>query len=292
MYRLKKFEIRASEIADYLNQSLQGEDFVINDPHFIRTPKSSIRLAECCNLEGNQVLMISDEPVSSNLCAGYILSPNPDLDLAYVLREFYATSSPNQIHPSAVVSEEARIGRNVMVGAHAIIGPDVELGDNTRIFHNVILTGPIHIGKYCVIKDGAVIGSEGWGFINDEEGIPVHAPQLGDILIEDRVWIGSNTTIERGMIEDTIIRNDVKIDDLVHIGAGSLIGQKTKITAGVVVASHVLIGSNVHIAPGAVIREDLKIGDDVIIGMGAVVIEDLSPGCSYVGNPARLLRKG
>ncbi len=291
MYRIKKFEVRASEIADYLNEPLVGDDFIISDPRSIRAFKSSERsYIDGGRVEG-QLLIISDQPVPVHLCTGYIITQTPDLDLAYVLREFFATAPINQIHQSAVVSSEARIGRNVMIGAHAVIGPDVEIGDNTKVFQNVVINGPVLIGKFCVIKDGAVIGSEGWGFINDEDGIPFHAPQLGLIRIGDRVWIGSNTTIERGMIEETIIHADVKIDDLVHIGAGTQIGQKGKLTAGVVVASHVIIGENVHIAPNAVIRENLSIGNDVVVGMGAVVIEDLAARNTYVGNPAKLLIK-
>jgi UDP-3-O-[3-hydroxymyristoyl] glucosamine N-acyltransferase len=291
MYRVKKFEIRATEIADYLNEQLVGNEFIITSPHSIRTYKSSERSLMEVKRSGSQILIISDQPVPVDLCTGYIISQNPDLDLAYILREFFSTAPINQIHPSAIISAEAQIGRNVMIGAHTIIGPDVTIGDNTKIYHNVVINGLVNIGKFCVIKDGAVIGSEGWGFIDDEDGIPFHPPQLGLISIEDRVWIGSNSTIEHGMIEETVIHSDVKIDDLVHVGAGSHIGRKSKLTAGVVVASHVTIGENVYIAPNAVIREELNIANDIVVGMGAVVIGNLTAGNIYVGNPARLIKK-
>jgi UDP-3-O-[3-hydroxymyristoyl] glucosamine N-acyltransferase len=292
VYRLKKFDVWASEIAGYLNKELVGEDFIVKHPRCIKTETfiGHSVVGEQSG-EGDKIFLITTRPISEMKCSGYIVSDQPDLDLAYILREFFATGSANQIHPSAVVSEEARIGRNVMIGAHSIIGPDVEIADNSKILSNVAVNGQVSIGKFCVIKDGAIIGSEGWAFVNDEDGIPFHAPQLGRILIGDRVWIGSNTTIERGMIEDTTISKDVKIDDLVHIGAGSHIGEKCEITAGVVVASHVLVGKNVRIAPNAVIREGLRIGDGVTIGLGAVVVKDVPLGSIYVGNPARLLRK-
>lgn len=291
MFRIKRFEIRASEIADYLNKTFVGDDFTLRDPFSIRTLGSSQQVSVDAMNCDKQTLILTSRILPSHHCGGFIITETPELDLAYVLREFFATSPANEIHPTAIVSGEARIGRNVMIGAHSVIGPDVEIGDNTKILSGVVINGLVSIGKFCVIKDGAVIGSEGWGFINDEDGIPMHTPQLGLIRIEDRVWIGSNSTIERGMVEETIIQVDVKIDDLVHIGAGTYIGEKSELTAGVVVASHVTIGKSVHVAPNAVIREELTIHDGVFIGMGAVVIGDLSTGCRYAGNPARLIRQ-
>jgi len=291
MYRLKKHDVWASEIAGYLNKTLEGEDFKITNFHCIKTETAIKRLRREDVDNGAKILLIAKHSIPEFSCAGYIQSENPDLDLAYILREFFASSPINKIHPTAFVSPEAHIGRNVMVGAHSVIGPDVVVGDNTKILNSVVINGLVTIGKFCVIKDGAVLGSEGWGFIKDEEGVPFHPPQLGHILLEDKVWIGSNSTIERAMTEDTVIGADVKVDDLVHIGGGSRIGSKSELTAGVVIASNVVIGSNVRVAPNAVIREDLHIGDDVLVGQGAVVIDDLPAGHIYVGNPARLLKQ-
>jgi len=291
MYRIKKYDVWASEIAGYLNKSLEGEDFKLASFLSIKT-ESAIKHLRKEDVDASmKTLLIAKHPIPDYRCAGYIQSENPDLDLAYILREFFASSPLNEIHPTAVVQPEARIGRNVMVGAHSVIGPDVVVGDNTKIFNGVVINGLVTIGKFCVIKDGAVLGSEGWGFIKDEEGIPFHPPQLGHILVEDKVWIGSNSTIERAMIEDTLIGADVKVDDLVHIGGGSRIGSKSELTAGVVIASNVIIGKNVRVAPNAVIRENLQIGDNVLVGQGAVVIDNLPADQIYVGNPARLLKK-
>jgi len=291
MYRIKKYDVWASEIAGYLNKTLKGEDFKITSFHSIKTESALKRLRGEDVDAGEKTLLLGKNPNPDLPCAGYIQSENPDIDLAYVLREFFATSPLNEIHPTAVVSPEVRIGRNVMVGAHSVIGPDVVVGDNTKILNGAVINGLVTIGKFCVIKDGAVLGSEGWGFIKDEEGIPFHPPQLGHILLEDNVWIGSNSTIERAMTEDTVIGADVKVDDLVHIGGGSHIGAKSELTAGVVIASNVFIGKNVHVAPNAVIRENLHIGDNVLVGQGAVVIDNLPAGHIYVGNPARLLKQ-
>jgi len=291
MYRIKKIEIWASEIAEYLNKSLMGKDFVIKDHHSVKTEKSFKNYLFAEEDVKEPVLVLSRKPFEQLKAGGYIISENPDLDLAYLLREFFTVTPINEVHKSACIAETAKIGRNVMIGANSVIGADVIIGDNTRILNNVIINGPVEIGKFCIIKDGSVIGSEGWAFINDEDGIPLHVPQIGRILIKDGVWIGSNTTIERTTIDDTIIQENVKIDDLVHVGGGSVIGKKVQLTAGVIIAYYVNIGNCSTIAPNAVIRERVSIGENVLVGQGAIVVSDLEGGNVYVGNPARFLKK-
>lgn len=291
MFRLKKIDVWASEIAEYLNRELIGEDFLVKSPRCIKTLGSLMRLQADAQFKGEKTLLISEQEIPDSGCAGCIISNTPELDLAHVLLEFFATTPVNKIHPSAVISEETNIGRNVMIGANSVIGPDVEVGNNTKIFSNVVINGPAVIGKFCVIKDGAIVGSEGWAFVEDEDGNPFHAPQLGRIFIEDRSWVGSNSTIERAMVEDTVISAYVKVDDLVHVGAGSIIGKRSMLTAGSIVAYNVVIGENVKIAPNAVIRENVQISDNVVVGQGAVVISNLAADKVYVGNPARVLRR-
>ena len=291
MYRIKNIEIWASEIAEYLNKSLVGQDFIITNPRFVKTDRSFGSDLTATGEAKDPVLVLSRGPVEKLKSGGYIISENPSLDLAYLLREFFTVTSISEIHKKATIAESAKIGRNVMIGANTVIGANVIIGDNTKILNNVVINGPVEIGKFCIIKDGSVIGSEGWAFINDEDGVPLHVPQIGRILIKDRVWIGSNTTIERTMIDDTIIEENAKIDDLVHVGGGSVIGEKAQLTAGAIIAYYVKIGSNSVIAPNVVIRERVSIGENVLVGQGAVVISDLEEGNIYVGNPARFLKK-
>lgn len=292
MYRLKKQDVRASEIAAYLNQGLQGEDFYVTEPGDLLTP--GIRLGRTGPSPerdaANGYLVIAPEPLGVP-ARGFIRSLTPELDLAGILAEFFVLRPIHAVHPTAQVDPEARIGRDVMIGAHSVVGPDVEVGDHVRILCHVVLNGPVRIGAECVIKDGAVIGSEGWLFLEGEDGRRVHPPQLGRVLLGDRVWVGSNATIERAMLEPTVIEADAKIDDLVHIGGGTIVGPQCEITAGTVVARQVRFGRAVRVAPQAVIRERLRIGDGAVIGQGAVVVNDLEAGVTYVGNPARPLKK-
>ncbi len=287
MFNRRKHEVWASEIADYLNSQLIGEDFIVQGPNAIKTPRSFAKLATS---SGGEVLLLTDRDAPGQRRAE-IRVKNPDLNLARTLREFFASASIHTIHVSAIIAPEAKIGRNVQIGAHTIIGPDVQIGDNSIVLQNVVINGPAILGRCCVIKDGAVIGSEGYAFVEDEDGTPFHAPQLGRILIGDRVWVGSNSTVERAMIEDTVIHDDVKIDDLVHVGNGSVIGAKSMLTAGSVVANDAVIGQKVLIAPNAVIRERVTIADNVIVGLGAVVVKSIATSGVYAGTPAVLMKK-
>lgn len=297
MYRIKTRAVRASEIAQYLNQELHGEDFLVQGPEALRTPRMLERAARSHSsglpeISDRPLLLLSDTPPRvAGQVAGFVLSERPEADLTYVLLEFFSLLPIHSVHPSAHIDPEARIGRNVMVGPGSIIGPDVEVGDNTVILSRVVLSGRVRIGKYGVIKDGAVIGSEGYGFVQDEGGTPIHPPHLGQVLIGDRVWVGANSTIERAIIEDTRIGDDVKIDDLVHIGNGSIIGRRSMLTAGVVVAYGVVLGAGVRLGPGATVREERTVAEGVVVGQGAVVVSDLRVPGTYVGNPARPLER-
>ena len=290
MYRLKKREMWASEIAQYLNAELVGEDVLIGEPRAIRTPSTQGGLPSRPETDP-ALLLIAHGSVPPETGTSYIVSENPDLDLAYVLLEFFTGSTAHTIHQTAQISENAVIGRNVMVGANSVIGDDVEIGDDTRILNNVVIHGPAQIGEDCVIKDGAVIGSEGYRFVKDEQDRLVHPPQLGRILIGDRVWVGANSTIERAMINDTIIEDDAKIDDLVHLGNGSRVGRKSLLTAGCTVAFDVVIGEEVTVAPNATIRHSVTIASHITVGQGAVVVNDLTSSGVYVGVPAKRLEK-
>jgi UDP-3-O-[3-hydroxymyristoyl] glucosamine N-acyltransferase len=290
VYRIKNREIWASDIAEYLNRELVGQDFALRTPYDVRTPETLARRGGSV-VHGTGCLFITDRPPKEGQCTAHILSPRPELDAARSMIEFFVTTSNQTIHPSAQIEEGVSLGRDVRVGANSVVTADVVIGDGTRILNNVVIDGPVTIGKSCVIKDGAVIGSEGYGFVEDEEGRLIHPPQLGRVLLGDRVWVGSNSSIERAMLTETVVEDDVKIDDLVHVGSGSVIGKKCLITAGSVLAYDVVIGEAVSLGPNVAIREGITVAAHVVVGQGASVVSDLLVEGVYVGVPARLLRK-
>ena len=290
MFKPKQNEVWAAEIADYLNKPLLGENFLLTDFTAVRTEGAARKRADRGGEPGDKILVISERPITGLAGVSQIVSPHAELDIALTIREFFSIAPVNEVDPSAHIAGEAKIGRNVMVGPFSVIGPNVEIGDNTQIFSHVIINGPARIGRWCTLKDGAVIGSEGWGFIIDEEGGTMHPPHLGRIAVEDHVWIGSNSTVERPLSDATIIAANAKIDDLVHIGADAYVGENCEILAGSIISRNVRLERNVRIAPRVVVREDRHIGEGALIGLGSVVVKDLEAGGIYVGNPARFLR--
>lgn len=289
MYKLKKQEISASDIAQYLNLPLCGEDFPLHGPHEIKIIEGELK-KEIRN-ENIPILYFTNTEKNLSSSGCYIVTNNPYFDVALILKEFFSTPIEDGIHKTAQIGPDVIMGRNVRVGANCVIDSNVEISDNTWIMNNVSIHGPVVIGKSTVIKSGAVIGSEGYSFVEDGQGNYIHPPQLGRIRIGENVWIGSNSTIERAMLSDTIVEKGVKIDDLVHIGKGSCIGENSMITAGCVIAYDVRIGRNVVLGPNVTIRESLSIIDEVVIGQGAVVVKDIDTPGIYVGTPARYLKK-
>lgn len=298
MFKLKHPEIFASDIAGFLNKDFTGKDFIVNQlssysnpqNHSLLYVKKGKPVPSLNGLKG--VLVLSDEPVKNEEegCA-IITVENPKLEFIKVANEFYVESETAAISSSARISEKANIGRNVTIGENVVIGPEVTVGENTCISPNTIITGRVKIGKNCLIGGNSTIGSGGYNFETDEKGNPMHHPPLGEIIIGNQVWIGSNTSIEMAAFDQTIIGDLVKIDDLVQIGYNCTIDEKCMITAGVILNRNVKIGKNSLIAPNACVRDDMSIGQGATIGTGSVVIKDVPDNTVCAGNPAKPLKK-
>lgn len=289
MYKSKKQEILASDIAQYLNLKLSGEDILLDGPHNIKilTPTKKHFIMDESEKPILYFSLVNDIPP---YVKSHIISENPLYDVALILKEFFSSPVDEGIHKTAQIGLDVIIGRNVRIGANTVIDSNVEISDNVWIMNNVTIRGPVKIGKSSVIKSGAVIGSEGYSFVDDGHGNCIHPPQLGRILIGNNVWIGSNTTIERAMLEETIIEDGVKIDDLVHIGKDSHIGKNCMITAGCVIAYNVNLGEEVILGPNASVRESITIISGVIVGQGSVVVKNIDKKGVYAGVPAKFLK--
>jgi UDP-3-O-[3-hydroxymyristoyl] glucosamine N-acyltransferase len=299
MYRLKKIDIYASEIAEYLSLKLIGHDVLIKFPCSVdNIMPNSITFIDCkekfasislANCKENLFIVPlgMDYSLTNN---GFLVSLKPKIDFIKVLNEYFTEPDNFHIAVSAKISPDAIIARNVSIGENVVIGPEVTIGENTEIRNNVIIDGPVKIGGNCIIKDNASIGSTGYHFEVDEKGHPLQCPNLGKIIIGDNVWIGTGTAIESASFDNTIIGDSVKIDDLVQIGYSSIIGEKTMVTAGVIVSRYVKIAESCTIGPNSTIGENVNIESNSIIGMGSVVLSDIEKNAVYVGNPARFLK--
>lgn len=194
------------------------------------------------------------------------------------------------VHPSARVDASAEIAAFVVIGAGAVVGPrsrvaahssvgaNAALGSDTRLHERVTVCTGVRVGNRCILHPGAVIGSDGFGNARDG-GQWVKVPQLGSVHVGDDVEIGTNTTIDRGALTDTVIEDGVRLDNLVHVAHNVVIGAHTAIAASTAIAGSTRIGKRCLIGCGVVILGQLSIGDDIVIaGVGVVTRSLDTPG--------------
>jgi UDP-3-O-[3-hydroxymyristoyl] glucosamine N-acyltransferase len=293
-------KITSKTLSSFLNKSYKGPDLEVN----IHKPLSDIsdncltfakrycrEFEDILNSNKNILAIVTPE-YDNRLACSYIVSESPRLDYLRIIRNFFILEEKIfGISPSTIIEDGAVIGEDPIIGAHCYIGKDVSIGDNVNIHHNVVIIGKVSIGDNCTIKSGAIIGEEGFGFERNEDYVPEAFPHTGMVIIGNNVFIGSNSSVERGTIGATEIQNNVKIDDLVQIGHNSLIGDNTMVTAGTIICGGVEISKNCYIGPNVTIRQRVKVLEKGYIGMGAVVIGDVMPGTTVVGNPAKELIK-
>lgn len=189
------------------------------------------------------------------------------------------------IAANAVVSAGAVIGDNVQIGAGCFIGENTKIGQGTKLWANVSVYHDVEIGEHCLFQSGAVIGSDGFGYAN-EAGKWVKIPQLGRVIIGDRVEIGASTTIDRGALDDTIIHDDVILDNQIQIAHNVEIGQGSAMAACSVVAGSTTIGKYCQIAGLVGINGHIDICDGVMLtGMTMVTKSITEPGAYSSGMP-------
>lgn len=198
------------------------------------------------------------------------------------------------IGANSVIASGVELGDNVIIGANCVIGEGTVVGANTRIWANVTIYHNVRIGQSCLIQSGAVIGADGFGYAN-EKGRWCKIPQLGRVIIGDRVEIGASTTIDRGALDDTIIGDGVIIDNQCQIAHNVEIGDNTAIAGGVIMAGSLKIGRGCMIGGASVINGHMEICDNVVItGMGMVMRPIKEPGVYSSGiplQPNKLWRK-
>lgn len=186
----------------------------------------------------------------------------------------------------AYIAKGVRLGRNVKIYPHAYIGDNVTIGDDTVIYPGARIYYGCRIGSRCVIHAGAVIGSDGFGFAPDAQGVYHKIEQLGIVLIEDDVEIGANATIDRSTMGQTVLRRGVKIDNLVQIAHNVVVGEHTAMAAQVGVAGSTQIGKHCVFGGQVGIAGHITIGDGVQLGAQSGVPNSVEAGSRMLGTPA------
>ena len=194
------------------------------------------------------------------------------------------------IHPSVVMSETARIGRNVVIGPGTVIDEDCRIGDRCRIGSNCYLGPGTILGEDGFVQDNAAIGCVGLGYHTAPDGERLFFPHMGAVVLGREVVVGAGSVIVRGELDDTAIGDRVRLGNLVNIGHNVQIGAQTVISSGTCVAGGAKIGEGCNIAADVSINAKRTIGDCSQIGLGSVVVRDVSSGVSVFGVPAAPLR--
>lgn len=219
-----------------------------------------------------------------------ILSDNPKLIFFKAIELLSEINQQYSIAKTAVIAQTSKIEENVFVGEYTYIGENVLIGQGTYIGQHVVIGDNVVIGENCNIKSGAVIGERGFGYSKCDRKYQ-QIPHFGTVVIGNDVDVGNNTCIDRGTIDDTEIRNGVKIDNLCHIAHNVLIEEDSIIVANVSIAGSVHIGKNVYVALSSSVLNQKRIGEGAVIGMGAVVTKDIQDETVCAFSPARVIRK-
>jgi UDP-3-O-[3-hydroxymyristoyl] glucosamine N-acyltransferase len=188
------------------------------------------------------------------------------------------------IAPFVVLEENVIIEDNTYIGAHTVIMKDSKVGQNSKIYPNVVIYENCCIGNNVILHSGAVIGADGFGFI-EIGGTQVKIPQVGNVIIDDDVEIGACSCIDRSTIGTTLIKTNAKIDNLVQVGHNCKIGEHTVLCAQVGLAGGTITGKNVYLAGQVGVAGHLTIEDKTMVGAQSGVASSLSTG-KYFGYPA------
>ncbi|MBN2418278.1 MAG: UDP-3-O-(3-hydroxymyristoyl)glucosamine N-acyltransferase [Deltaproteobacteria bacterium] len=201
-----------------------------------------------------------------------------------VVEETAVIGKDVSIYPMVYVGKDAVIGDNVNLFPGVFIGSNVKIGNNTILHANVSVMKDCIIGEGVIIHAGCVIGSDGFGYVQNE-GENVKVPQLGNVRIDDDVEIGANTTIDRAAHGTTHIKKGVKIDNLVQIAHNVVIGENSIVVAQTGISGSVDIGKNVILGGQVGIRDHVSIGDWAQVGSGAGVHKSIAKGEAVLGDP-------
>lgn len=281
-----KYSVRSSDLANWCGVPMQGADTKVDTIRPISSAvESGLSFAvkhPAISLPNNMVLIGPSYLKEFTTC---LLETNhPRLIFAKALLEidrrvgFKKVQIESIIDPTAQISPQAFIGNGVQIGKNSIIMPFAYIGDETVI------------GNDCVIKSGAIIGQDGFGFERNEDGLPIRMLHLGRVIIGNRVEIGALTTVCRGTLGNTVIGDDVKTDDHVHIAHNVNIGTGALITACAEISGGVIIGNNVWIGPNSSLIQKISVGNNSTVGIGSNVVKSVGESTTVAGNPARIFK--
>jgi len=186
----------------------------------------------------------------------------------------------------AYIGENAVVGNNVKIYPHVYIGDNVKIGDHTVLYSGAKIYAGCSIGSSCILHSGSVIGADGFGFAPNPDGTYTKIEQIGNVVIEDNVEIGANTTVDSATMGSTFIRKGVKLDNLIQIGHNCEIEDNTVMAAQVGIAGSTIVGKNCVFGGQAAVSGHIKIGDGSKIGPKSGIMSSVKPNSVLLGAPA------
>lgn len=299
------------EIAERLGAELRGdgsiqihgvagiEEAKADQITFVANPKYA---TQARTTQAGAILVEPDFPYQGDTATLRIR--NPYLAFAKVIELFYqAPVYRPGIHPTAVIAESAVIGNGAHIGAYVVIGEDVILGENAVLLPHAVIYAGCHIGdrffahahvvvrEFCqlgddvVLQNGAIIGGDGFGFAKDHNGWN-KIVQSGRAILGNGVEVQANATIDRASVGDTVIQDGAKVDNLVQVGHGSQVGERTLLCAQVGLAGSTVIGKDVILAGQVGVAGHLTVGDGAIATAQTGIPNDVAAGAVVSGYPA------
>jgi UDP-3-O-[3-hydroxymyristoyl] glucosamine N-acyltransferase len=310
-------EFSVQQIASFLNGTIEGDpDVKVNafskieegkpgTLTFLANPKYEHYIYQT---QASIVLVNVDFVPSGPIQATLVKVPNAYLALATLLNmveqskpkkkgidstAFIASSATigenGYVGNLAYIGEQTVIGKNCLIYPHAYIGDRVKVGDNVTIYPHVTVYDDCVIGNNCILHAGSVIGSDGFGFAPEGEEYQ-KIPQLGNVVLEDDVEIGANTTIDRAVMESTRIHRGVKLDNLVHIAHNVEVGENTVIAAQAGMAGSTKVGKHCMFGGQVGIAGHVLIGDHVNIAAQSGIMRNIPQPVNLMGSPALPLK--
>lgn len=245
--------------------------------------KERIQKAELLSLDG--IIAIVQEGQDVNVKYGIYTNESKRAFFTVIEHFFTDNVSKPSIGQGVYLSQEVKLGENVIIGANSVLDGDIYIGNGTVIEPCTVILNKVTIGKNCYIQAGVCIGIAGYGYTEDEYHKKTMIKHYGGVRIGNRVFIGSHTNIARGTIDDTVIEDGVKIAPSTHIGHNNHIKENASIVCSILHGS-VKTGNNAYVA-ASVVRNQITIGDNSIIGMGSIVHKDVPDEMVVLGNPAK-----
>jgi len=300
------------QIAEQVGGTVEGDDVAIKGVAKIEEAKSgditfmvNPKYAKYID-QSHASAVVVDDKIKETGGKPCIRAANPYYTFLKIVRLFHPPKKliEEGVHPTAVVGEGTQLGKNVSIGPYVVIGRNCAVGDRTSLMPGVVVENNVQIGVDCfiyshvslrqdvilgnrvIIHNGTVIGSDGFGFAL-EDGRYHKIPQIGNVVIEDDVEIGANTTIDRATLGETRICKGVKLDNLVHVAHNCTIGENTVIAGQTGLSGSTHIGKNVRMGGQVGFAGHMTIGDGAAMAAQSGVSKDVPPGVMVSGSPAR-----